>query len=530
MAFPTVVINNSTGSNTAASGAGPAIAVTGTAAACAGGTSQRVAFNETTDLSTVATDGSAVIWIDSGSITFMQITAVKDTQQTFTGDVNSTDGVVINVSSTAGLSIGDYINRSGSGANNLYIVSIDSATQITLNATPGVNQAGDTLIDRRQVTVDRQPGAFSAQTWAIGGKRKDFETNNERTKLLFTSAKAGWTIDLQETGTNYTLTSTINIGAAGDTTNGRITFYSSSSTRPTITSSTNSIPLFTCTGNGGWEFKHLKLTHTAATRGRAFVEGASLGFSFMRIFDCIVDGCLNFMGAGSRGHSLINIHGCYVTNCTSTGLVLQSVSSIDIFGCIFSNNAGGVWSSAGLNSNFIAINTVFYNNSGNALEDNAAGSVRTDDMVVVNCLFHSNDASGIEQENLSTSTLTTMVINCIFWNNGGWGQKYLEGLGAMDYYRRNHSNNAYGQNTSGSIDGIAVGINDIVLTADPCVDAANGNFALNNTIGGGASCRAAGFPGIFAGNLTTGYIDIGAAQHEDAGTGETIIKFFGVRT
>lgn len=52
----------------------------------------------------------------------------------------------------------------------------------------------------------------------------------------------------------------------------------------------------------------------------------------------------------------------------------------------------------------------------------------------------------------------------------------------------------------------------VTLTADPFVSAASGNFALNSTAGGGAACKAAGIPGAFPGGLTTGYLDIGAAQ------------------
>jgi len=55
----------------------------------------------------------------------------------------------------------------------------------------------------------------------------------------------------------------------------------------------------------------------------------------------------------------------------------------------------------------------------------------------------------------------------------------------------------------------------ITLTADPFTDGDNGDFSLNTAAGGGALCRAAGIDP--AGQ--TGYIDIGAVQHEDAGGG-----------
>jgi hypothetical protein len=58
----------------------------------------------------------------------------------------------------------------------------------------------------------------------------------------------------------------------------------------------------------------------------------------------------------------------------------------------------------------------------------------------------------------------------------------------------------------------------VVLSADPFVNSAAGNFNLNTTSGGGADCRAAGFPGDMDGT-NIGFRDIGALQHEDSGGG-----------
>lgn len=63
--------------------------------------------------------------------------------------------------------------------------------------------------------------------------------------------------------------------------------------------------------------------------------------------------------------------------------------------------------------------------------------------------------------------------------------------------------------------------NTVTLTADPYVSVGTDNLALNNTPGGGAACRAAGIPGVFPGGATTGYLDIGAVQHQDSGVSST---------
>ena len=66
-----------------------------------------------------------------------------------------------------------------------------------------------------------------------------------------------------------------------------------------------------------------------------------------------------------------------------------------------------------------------------------------------------------------------------------------------------------------------------ILTGDPFVDAANGNFQLNNTAGAGAACRAAGFPGTVPGLSAVGYADIGVYQHQDPAGGGGLARIIG---
>jgi hypothetical protein len=75
-------------------------------------------------------------------------------------------------------------------------------------------------------------------------------------------------------------------------------------------------------------------------------------------------------------------------------------------------------------------------------------------------------------------------------------------------------NNAMGELTSGRIDpsngGNIEEIDAITLTADPFTDAANDDYTLNTTSGGGALCRGAGA-------MFSGYLDVGAIQSRSAG-------------
>jgi hypothetical protein len=58
----------------------------------------------------------------------------------------------------------------------------------------------------------------------------------------------------------------------------------------------------------------------------------------------------------------------------------------------------------------------------------------------------------------------------------------------------------------------------ITITQNPFTNASGLDFSLNTLQGGGGSLRAAGYPGTFPSDInTTGYPDIGAAQHQDSG-------------
>ena len=57
---------------------------------------------------------------------------------------------------------------------------------------------------------------------------------------------------------------------------------------------------------------------------------------------------------------------------------------------------------------------------------------------------------------------------------------------------------------------------NIILSGDPYTNQGI-DYSLNNTAGAGAACRAAGFPGARTDGNNTGYGDVGAPQHQDAG-------------
>jgi hypothetical protein len=84
MATPTIIVNSSTGSDVAASGAGPAVALTGSAASTSG-TGLVITLDGSPDLTNVLTDGSHVHWMNTPSgRQFSPITAKDNTAKTIT--------------------------------------------------------------------------------------------------------------------------------------------------------------------------------------------------------------------------------------------------------------------------------------------------------------------------------------------------------------------------------------------------------------------------------------------------------------
>ena len=226
------------------------------------------------------------------------------------------------------------------------------------------------------------------------------------------------------------------------------------------------------------------------------VDGQSkstiLGFSFGRTeaYKCTAQNCTN--GGFSAGFGLV---ACLATGCSTVaaftlqgayrceaygnsvaGFVANSSSGISLVQCLSYSNSGA--SSDGFSStalNFQIVGCTAYGNGRDGFR--LTGS---DAILPIDCVAEGNTGFGF---NLSSATLTCIRINCAAYNNTG---------GA----------------TSGTLQRDFLFVTG---TATFFVDAANGNFALNNKAGGGALLRAAGF-GTFPRGTTISLGDIGAAQ------------------
>jgi hypothetical protein len=252
-------------------------------------------------------------------------------------------------------------------------------------------------------------------------------------------------------------------------------------------------------------FQGLKFTTSGAG------DKQSIGFSIQRsgcmtIFDdCVFD----FSGAtgGNRAwfyiqqgstDSAMMIRNCYFEKATERDAVLFSSghSMLHFWG----NTMAGTEATASYYALNVAAGNVdcqhnlFRDSGWHGIfwrsQDGMSGSFR-------NNTFADNGGSGIVLDEQGTSG-SVIVENNIFAFNTRYGIEHL------DTYQTQKNNkmlltdyNAYYSNTSGERLNLDAGANDVTLTADPFTSRGDDDYTLNNTAGGGAACKAAGFPGAF---------------------------------
>lgn len=129
---------------------------------------------------------------------------------------------------------------------------------------------------------------------------------------------------------------------------------------------------------------------------------------------------------------------------------------------------------------------------------------------------------------MGSATTAPHVAQNLLTNNAGYGFA----ISANSQASPMNDGNAYYNNTLGAKNNLDASLatnsnplytraNDIILSGNPFVNAAAGNFSLNNTAGAGAAVRDAGIPRAWPGSSTSGYPDFGAVTHQD--TGSTVV-------
>lgn len=200
--------------------------------------------------------------------------------------------------------------------------------------------------------------------------------------------------------------------------------------------------------------------------------GISMNTSNSNAVLCVCTGC-----ATVSAFAIGSGYGCEAFSNTITGFGTIASAQNVLDRCLSYNNSGA--SSDGFNvSSGRVTNCSSYGNGRDGYRAAAACTFE-------NCIAETNTGIGF-----NANAQATRLINCAVFNNTGGAVSQVGGVTDMN---------------GGLITG----------SASFFVNPGSGNLALNNTSGGGASARAAGIPGTFLAGTTTGFLDIGGAQHAD---------------
>ena len=347
---------------------------------------------------------------------------------------------------TTGVSAGDLLwVESSSGRQFSIIFTVDSSTQVTCD--------------------DAFANTESGRTWAIGGKRATFDNADSR-RLLNSDVIAGSTI---ETETDQDISSNLTIGPGTSTQPLTVDCKNNAIVRTFTTAWTYTLRLREYT-----IFKNA--THTTATNFvygiEAFQQGAADRFQWIE--NVHVSNFWTNFACLSRGN--YNFSNCSFRDATDRGLYADVPDNLSIFGCISDGNAKGVEIDNGTVNLY---NCIISNNTANGCDFNSAN------VTAISNVFLGNTSSGMIVAGFSFPDAKSLGIrNNIFDSNGSYGINVTATGGLFRCYR-----NAFRNNTSGETSGIT-SVDTITPTADPFVDAANGNFNLNNAAGGGAVLRS----------------------------------------
>jgi hypothetical protein len=282
----------------------------------------------------------------------------------------------------------------------------------------------------------------------------------------------------------YTLGADLNCANDGTKTNPiKVTGVSDQGSPPTIATG-SARPTINCPGfilncDNYWYFQGLQGTGTDTS-----VFRADRGSIFR---DCKVTNT-----SGTGGRNAIYIGGYYALaldcECVSTaGYGILCAANTRVIGCYVHDSDIGI--GMGATTNVFVANTIIDTCATAGVEHTGSGEALTLlNVTIYNCV------TGIDAASLADSLVLNTIVSDCATAAGTWAaEQYTNISDYSDYYNSSTTTN------------LTKGDND--QTVDPgFVDAANGDFRI------GTALRVGGWPGVFPGGLSTGYIDIGAVQ------------------
>lgn len=192
---------------------------------------------------------------------------------------------------------------------------------------------------------------------------------------------------------------------------------------------------------------------------------------------------------------------------SATRVFLNSVVG-DFHGCVFTGGGVGLES---LNQ-FRAFGCVFRATGSHGLQAVTSGAVSQ----IICCTFRNCGGDGARFDVLPTTYVA--VLNCLFAGCGGYGINNATGANTNVVFRLG---NDFWSNTSGNENGFgdSPSLAELTESSDPHTS------STDLSLVSGASAKAGGQPGRFENETYTGYLDVGAVQRQEAGSGGAVSIF-----
>lgn len=203
---------------------------------------------------------------------------------------------------------------------------------------------------------------------------------------------------------------------------------------------------------------------------------------------------------------------CYVTNVSGGEAVSIASGGILSDSVIYGNSVPGVIATYNSSNPTVLLNVIIANNTGSSSDGIQIGS-SVGSIILQHVVCYKNGRDGLRWAPQTGGTSSILVSNSVFYGNSEYGINVTTSMTMSTYFNWN----AYGNNTTANLSGLAAGANDVTLSSDPFVNGSSENFALSSS--GITALAAKGFPGALS-TGGTGFTDIGALQHQATGGGQ----------
>jgi hypothetical protein len=280
--------------------------------------------------------------------------------------------------------------------------------------------------------------------------------------------------------------------------------WNTDSTRPTITAGAQTSLTVLAVSASYTQVANIDINGNS----NASLTGLTASANYQSVSRCKVSNCTVIgLDVTTNARAMF----CEATGCSGTAAMrLGNSGAVYAVGCeSYSNTIHGIL--CGNGGIVVLLDSLTYGNSGASTDGVSVGSSCVG-ILARGCVAYGNGRHGFD---LASSTLNlTVYENCIAEGNAGFGWNATAVRGFALLLNCAGYNNTSGNYTAANIPNVSGFVAQ--SAGSYFTNAASSNFALNSITGQGQLLRATGFPGVMPRGLTTGYADIGTAQHQDS--------------